>query len=76
MIVYLPKMVTYLRNNQAVSWPGLKPAMKKLQIESLNHYTTKRQFEIWFWLTANDSFGVVSDGLNWQMWYWSVSQSL
>ena len=24
-IVYLPKMVTYLRNNQAVSWAGLEP---------------------------------------------------
>jgi len=31
VIVYPPKTVTYLRNNQAVSWPGIEPATRKLQ---------------------------------------------
>jgi len=40
-IVFLPKTVTYLRNNQAVSWPGLEPAMWKWQVQRPNHYTTE-----------------------------------
>ena len=40
-IVYLPKTVTYLRNNQALSWPGLKPATRKSQVQRPNHYTTE-----------------------------------
>ena len=40
-IVYLPKMVTYLRNNQAVSCPGLEPATRKSQVQRPNHYTTR-----------------------------------
>ena len=40
-IVYLPKTVTYLRNNQAVSWPGLEQATWKSQVQRPNYYTTK-----------------------------------
>ena len=39
-IVYPPNTVTYLRNNQAVSWPGLEPATRRLQVQRANHYTT------------------------------------
>ena len=38
--VYLPETVTYLRNNQAVSWPGLEPGTRKSQVRRPNHYTT------------------------------------
>ena len=38
-IVYLPKMVTYLRNNQAMLWPGLEPSTRKSQVQRSNHYT-------------------------------------
>jgi len=34
-------MVTYLRNNQAVLWPGLEPATRKSQVQRPNHYTTE-----------------------------------
>ena len=42
-IVYLPKTVTCLRNNQAVSWPWLEPAMGMSQVQRPNHYTTEPQ---------------------------------
>jgi len=42
-IVCLPKMVIYLRNNQAVSWLGLGPATQKPQIWCPKHYTTEPQ---------------------------------
>ena len=44
-IVYLPKTVTYLRNNQAVSWPGLEPATRKLEVCRPNHYTTEPPYK-------------------------------
>jgi len=34
-------MVTYLRNNQAVSWPGLEPATQRSQVQRPNHCTTE-----------------------------------
>jgi len=40
-IVYLPKTVTYLRNNQAVSWSGLEPATRRSHVQRPNHYTTE-----------------------------------
>jgi len=36
--IYLTKMVTYLKNNQAVSWPRLEPATK---VQYPKHYTTE-----------------------------------
>jgi len=39
-IVYLPKMVTYLRNNPAVSWPGIEPATTSLASQPFDHQTT------------------------------------
>jgi len=43
-IIYLPKTVTYmyLRNNQAVSWPGLEPATRKSEVQRPNHHTTDK----------------------------------
>ena len=40
-IANLPKTVTYLRNNQAVSWLGLEPATQRSQGQRPNHHTTK-----------------------------------
>jgi len=40
-IAYLPKTVTYLRNNQAVSSPGLEPVTRKLHFQRPNQYTTE-----------------------------------
>ena len=37
-------MVTYLRNNQAVSWLGVEPAMRRSQIQRPNHYITEPKF--------------------------------
>ena len=34
-------MVTYLRNKQAVSWPGLEPETRRSQVQRSNHYTTE-----------------------------------
>jgi len=41
MLVYPRNTVTYLRNSQAVSWPKLKPATRKSQVQPPNHYTTE-----------------------------------
>ena len=40
-IVNPRKTVTYLRNNQAVSCPGLEPATRRSQVQRPNHYTTR-----------------------------------
>ena len=45
-IVYLPKMVTYLRNNQAVSWLVLEPAMQKSQVCCILMWIVKFSFQI------------------------------
>jgi len=34
-IVYPPKTVTYLRNNQVVSWPGIEPATESRKSNDL-----------------------------------------
>jgi len=41
-------MVTYLRNNQAVSWLGLEPGMQKSKVDRPNHYTTEPVALTWF----------------------------
>jgi len=48
--VYPLKMVTYLKNNRTVSWPGLKPATRKLQVGCPNHYTTRPPSGSWLYL--------------------------
>ena len=39
-IVYLPKMVIYLRNNWAVSWPGFEPATLSDESDVPNYLAT------------------------------------
>jgi len=63
-IVYLRKTFTYLKNNQAMSWPRLGFSRRKSQIPCPNHYTTKPLKIGWrgFHITVaqSSSFSVVS----------------